>query len=99
MRPHPRRARGGPVRLFEAARKRVLPLQEGADGVLGLCPGCRVEVFRFFGGVPRRLVPDNLKTGVDKPDLHDPQINKSYAELASDYDTLVDESPLVAWSP
>ncbi|WP_354670751.1 hypothetical protein [Streptomyces flavofungini] len=25
------------------------------------------EAFRFFGGVPRRLVPDNLKTGVDKP--------------------------------
>ncbi|MEU2625340.1 hypothetical protein ABZ642_45910 [Streptomyces sp. NPDC007157] len=25
------------------------------------------EAFRFFGGVPRRLVPDNLKTGVGKP--------------------------------
>lgn len=48
------------------------------------------EAFRFFGGVPRRLVPDNLKTGVDKPDLYDPQINKSYAELASYYWTLVD---------
>jgi transposase len=48
------------------------------------------EAFRFFGGVPRRLVPDNLKTGVDKPDLYDPQINKSYAELASYYGTLVD---------
>ncbi len=40
------------------------------------------EAFRFFGGVPRRLVSDNLKTGVDKPDLYDPQINKAYAELA-----------------
>jgi len=48
------------------------------------------EAFRFFGGVPRRLVPDNLKTEVDKPDLYDPQINKSYAELASYYGTLVD---------
>ncbi|GGV83112.1 hypothetical protein GCM10010228_58940 [Streptomyces massasporeus] len=48
------------------------------------------EAFRFFGGIPRRLVPDNLKTGVDKPDLYDPQINKSYAELASHYGTLVD---------
>ncbi|MER6187846.1 hypothetical protein [Streptomyces sp. NPDC001652] len=28
------------------------------------------EAFRFFGGVPRRLVPDNLQTGVDKPDLY-----------------------------
>ncbi|MEU2718795.1 IS21 family transposase [Streptomyces sp. NPDC007205] len=49
-----------------------------------------VEAFRFFGGVPRRLVPDNLKTGGDKPDLYDPKINKSYAELASYYGTLVD---------
>ncbi|MGH3163797.1 MAG: hypothetical protein ACRDOC_18085, partial [Streptosporangiaceae bacterium] len=29
---------------------------------------CHVAAFGFFGGVPARLVPDNLKTGVDKPD-------------------------------
>ena len=28
---------------------------------------CHVAAFAFFGGVPARLVPDNLKTGVDKP--------------------------------
>jgi transposase len=44
-----------------------------------------VEAFRFFGGIPQRLVPDNLKTGVDKPDLYDPKINKAYAELATHY--------------
>ena len=49
-----------------------------------------VEAFAFFGGVPARLVPDNLKTGVDRPDLYDPKINRSYAELASHYGTLVD---------
>jgi len=49
-----------------------------------------VEAFAFFGGVPRRLVPDNLRTGVDKPDLYDPKINRSYAELADHYATLVD---------
>jgi transposase len=49
-----------------------------------------VEAFAFFGGVPARLVPDNLKTGVDKPDLYDPKINRSYAELAAHYGTLVD---------
>jgi transposase len=36
------------------------------------------------------LVPDNLKTGIDKPDLYDPKINKAYAELAAHYATLVD---------
>jgi transposase len=49
-----------------------------------------VEAFAFFGGVPARLVPDNLKTGVDKPDLYDPKINRSYSELAAHYGTLVD---------
>jgi transposase len=49
-----------------------------------------VAAFDFFGGVPARLVPDNLKTGVDKPDLYDPKINRSYAELAAHYGTLVD---------
>jgi len=49
-----------------------------------------VEAFAFFGGVPARLVPDNLKTGVDKPDLYDPKINRSYGELAAHYGTLID---------
>jgi transposase len=51
---------------------------------------CHVEAFAFFGGVPRRLVPDNLRTGVDRADLYDPRINRSYAELAVHYDTLID---------
>jgi len=51
---------------------------------------CHVAAFAFFGGVPGRLVPDNLKTGVDKPDLYDPKINRSYAELAAHYGCLVD---------
>src|SRR2546423_595625 len=49
-----------------------------------------VEAFAFFGGAPARLVPDNLKTGVDRPDLYDPKINRSYAELAAHYGVLVD---------
>jgi len=44
---------------------------------------CHVAAFEFFGGVPARLVCDNLKTRVDKPDLYDPKIYRSYAELAT----------------
>jgi transposase len=51
---------------------------------------CHVAAFEFFNGVPARLVPDNLKTGVDRPDLYDPKINRSYAELAAHYGCLVD---------
>jgi transposase len=49
-----------------------------------------VAAFEFFGGVPARLVPDNLKTGVTRPDLYDPKINKAYAELAAHYGCLID---------
>jgi len=40
-------------------------------------------------GIPARLVPDNLKTGVDKPDLQ-LKPNTAYADLAAHYQTLVD---------
>lgn len=49
-----------------------------------------VAGFEFFGGVPRRLVIDNLKTGVDRADLYDPKINRGYAELAEHYGALID---------
>jgi transposase len=49
-----------------------------------------VATFEFFGGVPARLVPDNLKTGVTRPDLYGPKINKAYAELATHYGCLID---------
>lgn len=49
-----------------------------------------VAALKFFGGCPARLVPDNLKTGVDRPDLYDPKLNRAYAELAAHYGCLVD---------
>jgi transposase len=49
-----------------------------------------VDAFAFFGGVPRRLIPDNLRTGVDRADLYDPKINRSYGELAEHYQVLID---------
>jgi len=51
---------------------------------------CHVAAFEFFGGVPARVVPDNLKTGVVKPDLYDPKINKAFGELADHYGCLID---------
>jgi len=56
-----------------------------------------VAAFEFFGGAPARLVPDNLKTGVDRPDLYDPRINRSYPELATHYGVLAD--PARAFKP
>jgi transposase len=47
--------------------------------------GSHVRAFAFFGGVPEIVVPDNLKSGVTSPHRYDPEINRSYAELAEHY--------------
>lgn len=44
-----------------------------------------VRMFRFFGGVPRLVVPDNLKSGVHRASFYDPEINRSYGMMASHY--------------
>lgn len=44
-----------------------------------------VRMFRFFGGSPRLLVPDNLKSGVQKASFYDPEINRSYGAMAAHY--------------
>ena len=51
---------------------------------------CHVLGLSFFGGGVRRIVPDNLKTGVIRPDLYDPLINKAFGEFAAHYGCLVD---------
>ncbi len=47
------------------------------------------KMFQFFKGVPRVTVPDNLRTGVKKAHLYDPDLNPLYMELARHYGTAV----------
>jgi len=51
---------------------------------------CHILAFDFFNGVSKRLVPDNLKTGVIKADLYDPKFNRGYEELAHHYGIIID---------
>jgi transposase len=48
-----------------------------------------INMYKFFGGVTRILVPDNLKTGVEKVSWSSPVINKIYQEMAEHYGTAV----------
>lgn len=48
-----------------------------------------VRMFAFFGGVPRVVVPDNLKSAVSKADRFSPVINASYNGMCSHYGTYV----------
>jgi len=44
-----------------------------------------VRAIEFFGGVVRIVVPDNLRTGITKPNYYEPDINPAYQELAEHY--------------
>jgi transposase len=43
------------------------------------------EAFAFFGGVPETIRLDNLREGVLKPDIYDPQLNTLYAAMLAHY--------------
>ena len=47
--------------------------------------GAHVRVFRFWGSAPRLLVPDNLKSGVNKSSFYDPEVNRTYGKMAAHY--------------
>ena len=48
-----------------------------------------VNAYRFYNGVTRILVPDNLKTGVIKNTKNETVLNRSYREMAEHYGTAV----------
>ena len=58
----------------------ALPSQELPNWI-----GAHVRAFGFFGGTPEILVPDNLKAGVTHPCRYEPDLNPTYADMASHY--------------
>ncbi len=50
---------------------------------------CHRAACEFFGGVPRRLVPDNLKAAIVHAALYDPEVQRVYRELAEHYGFLI----------
>lgn len=48
-----------------------------------------VRLFEHLGGVPAKLVPDNLKVGVSHASFYDPAINPAFQDLARHYRTAV----------
>jgi transposase len=48
-----------------------------------------VNAYKYFGGATKILVPDNLRTGVDRSDRYTPVINRTYQEMAEHYGTCV----------
>ena len=48
------------------------------------------EAFRYFGGCPQYVVLDNLKEGVIKPDIYEPELNAVYAAMLAHYGVVAD---------
>lgn len=47
------------------------------------------NALRFFGGVPRAIVPDCLKSAVIKADKYEPVINETFKDFARHYTTTI----------
>lgn len=58
----------------------AVPTQKIADWL-----ECHARAFAFFGGVPRQLIPDNLKSAVTKNTRDELILNRCYSELADQY--------------
>jgi transposase len=58
---------------------------------------CIGNAFRFYGGAPKAIVSDNLKSAVSRASKYEPQINKSLKDFARHYGCAV--NPARAYSP
>lgn len=48
-----------------------------------------MRMFEYWGGVPKYICSDNLKSGVKKAHLYDPDANPTYTEMASHYELAI----------
>jgi transposase len=48
-----------------------------------------LRAFEFYGGAPEILVPDNLKSGVTRACRYEPDLNRTYEEMAAHYGVAV----------
>ncbi len=55
---------------------------------------CHRRAFEFFGGVPKKMIIDNAKCAITRACYRDPQVQRSYAELAEGYGFLISPCPV-----
>ena len=55
--------------------------------------GCHRRAFEFFGGVPEKVIIDNAKCAITKACIHDPQVQRSYADFAEHYGFMIAPCP------
>ena len=60
-----------------------------ADQTVESWVASHVRAFEYFGGVPGKVVPDNLKSGINKSCRYEPELNRTYADMIGHYGTAV----------
>jgi transposase len=50
---------------------------------------CLENAFRYFGGVPKTLIIDNLRAAVTRSDWYDPELNAKVEEFCRHYGTVI----------
>lgn len=58
---------------------------------------CMNNMMWFYGGVPKAVVSDNLKSAVNRSSKYEPEINRSLKDFARHYDCVI--NPTRAYSP
>jgi transposase len=48
-----------------------------------------IHAFEFMAGCPEIVVPDNLRSGVTRPNRYEPDVNATYQEMAAHYDVAI----------
>ena len=51
--------------------------------------GSHTRAFSYFRGVSAMVVSDNLKSGITKACFYEPNVNRTYREMAKHYDTAI----------
>jgi len=59
--------------------------RQTTDNLIGVLE----NAFRYFGGVPQTLVPDNLKAAVLRADWYDPDVNPKLRSFCEHYGTVL----------
>lgn len=58
---------------------------------------CCADALRFFGGVPKAIVSDNLKSAVNRASRYEADVNRSFKDFARHYNCVI--SPTRGYSP
>jgi transposase len=63
------------------------------DQKLSTWLSCHRRAFEFFNGVPKKLIIDNTKCAITRACFRDPEVQRSYGELAEGYGFLISPCP------